>query len=294
LPDRNHADNPGMRRLSTLLALVTLAALAATSTAGSVPDDQRLRSVETWAFPLGGGALAKVLDEPGAFDLVVADGEEITAHQVRKLRRHGAIVLGYLSVGTIERYRWWYEAAAPYKLELWDDWGEWYADVSRKGFRDLIASRVAPRMLAKGLHGLFLDNTDMVETHHAESDGMKALVARLARKVHRRGKLLFSQNGDSSIGAMLRYYDGWNREDVTWTYSFDREQYVRVGSAAHDEALAAIRRISGKGLLVTTTDYVPSSSPDAVSQAVAASCAAGAIPYVSNIGLSRVPTPLTC
>ncbi len=283
-----------MRRLRIVLALISLAALAATSTASAVPDDQRLRSVESWAFPLGGGALAKVLDEPGAFDLVVVDGQEVTAHQVQKLRRHGVIVLGYLSVGTIERYRWWYQAAAPYKLELWDDWGEWYADVSSKGFRDLIASRVAPGMLAKGLQGLFLDNTDMVETHHAQRDGMKSLVARLARKVHRRGKLLFSQNGDSSIGPTLRYYDGWNREDVTWTYSFGREQYVRVGSDAHAEALAAIRRISRKGLLVTTTDYVPSGSPDAASEAVAASCAAGAIPYVSNIGLSRVPTPPRC
>ena len=90
---------------------------------------------------------------------------------MQKLRRHGAIVLGYLSVGTIESYRWWYRAASPYKLELWDDWGEWYADVSRKGFRDLIAERVAPRMLAKGLHGLFLDNTDMVETHGRSATG---------------------------------------------------------------------------------------------------------------------------
>lgn len=84
--------------------------------------------MKTWALPLGEGALANVLRRPGAFDLVVVDSEETTAAQVRRLRRHGAIVLGYLSVGTIERYRWWYGAASPYRLELWGDWGDWYAD----------------------------------------------------------------------------------------------------------------------------------------------------------------------
>jgi uncharacterized protein (TIGR01370 family) len=283
-----------MRRSSLIVTLALLATLAVTASACAATPKQRLRSAETWAFAIGTGARAKVLERPGAYDLVVVDGEEVSARQVRLLRSRGALVLGYLSVGTIERWRWWYSAASPYKLELWDDWGEWYARVSRQGFRDLIAERVAPRMLRKGLHGLFLDNTDMVETHAGQRDGMKALVARLARRVHRSDKLLFTQNGEGSVGPTLRHYDGWNREDVTWTYDFDRGQYVRVGSADHADALAAIRRIRDRGLFVTTTDYVANGSPDAVSEAVEASCDAGAIPYVSNIQLSRVPAPLSC
>ena len=48
-------------------------------------------------------------------------------------------MLAYLSVGTIERYRSWYRAARPYRLDLWGDWGEWYADTSKAGFRRLIS-----------------------------------------------------------------------------------------------------------------------------------------------------------
>ena len=283
-----------MRRLRLVIVLAAVVALSVAATACESPEDERLRTVKTWAFPLGEGALANVLRRPGAFDLVVVDGEEVTARQVRKLRRHGTIVLGYLSVGTIESYRWWYRAASPYRLELWDDWGEWYADVSRRGFRKLIAGRVAPRMLRKGLHGLFLDNTDMIESHPGRRAGMRALVARLARIVHRRGKLLFTQNGESSLGPTLRYYDGWNREDVSWTYDFEREQYVRVGAADRAAALAAVRRIAARGLVVTTTDYLPAGRPHVVSSALRASCRAGALPYVSDIELSRVPRPLRC
>ncbi len=284
----------GVRLLWLVLGLVAFLALTAGPAAQSAPRDERLRNVKTWAFPLGDGALANVLRRPGAFDLVVVDGEDVTAAQVQKLRRHGAVVIGYLSVGTIESYRWWYDAASPYKLELWGEWGEWYADVSKAGFRTLIARRVAPRMLNKGLQGLFLDNTDMIEEHSAQRAGMRSLVARLARIVHGRGKLLFTQNGEDSIGPSLRYLDGWNREDVSWTYDFDAGHYVRVGSADRASALAAVRRIRARGLLVTTTDYLPADRPDAVSAAVRASCRAGALPYVSDIELSRVPSPLRC
>ena len=181
-----------------------LAALSLAAPASPAPiEDKRLRGVHTWAMAIGTGALANVMRRPGAFDLVVVDGEEIRRAQVLKLRRHGTLVLGYLSVGTIESYRWWHSAADPYKLELWGDWGEWYADVSRLGFRDLIANRVAPGMLNKGLTGLFLDNTDMVETHAAQRPGMQRLVRRLARLVHSRNRLLFTQNGQSSLGTTL-------------------------------------------------------------------------------------------
>jgi uncharacterized protein (TIGR01370 family) len=283
-----------LRRIRLIVGLTALLALLAAPAADSATKDRRLRAVESWAFAIGDGARAKVLRRPGAFDLVVVDGEDVTRAQVRKLRRRGAIVLGYVSVGTIESYRWWYRAASPYKLELWGDWGEWYADVARTGFRKLIAGRVAPRMLRKGLHGLFLDNTDMIETHPAQRAGMRALVARLARLVHRRSKLLFAQNGESSIGPSLRHYDGWNREDVSWTYDFDRERYVRVGSADRASALASVRRIKARGLLVMTTDYLPAGRRHAVLQAVRASCGAGALPYVSDIWLSRVAGPLRC
>jgi uncharacterized protein (TIGR01370 family) len=283
-----------LRRLRLIVGLAALVALAAAPAANATPKDARLRAVETWAFAIGDGARAKVLRRPAAFDLVVVDGEDVTGAQVRKLRRRGAIVLGYVSVGTIESYRWWYRAASPYKLELWGDWGEWYADVAQAGFRNLIAGRVAPRMLRKRLDGLFLDNTDMIETHPAQRAGMRALVARLGRLVHRRSKLLFSQNGEDSIGPSLRHYAGWNREDVSWTYDFGRKRYVRVGSADRASALAAVRRIKARGLLVTTTDYLPAGRRHAALQAIRASCRAGALPYVSNIGLSRVPGPVRC
>jgi len=284
----------GVGVLLVLLTLaVTLEAGTAASSASSIDvarRDARLAHVRTWSFAVGDGALSGSLQARYApFDLVVLDGEAASAAQVASLRGRGTIVLAYLSVGTIERYRSWYVAAAPYKLDYWADWGEWYADTSRAGYRDLIAGRVAPAELAKGFDGLFLDNTDMIADHPRQRDGMIRLVHALAKLVHRRHDFLFAQNGEDTVGPLLRDLDGWNREDVTATYDFDRHAYVRVSTDDRRNAQEALRAIARAGLLVTATDYTRAGDAAAISASVRNACLAGALPYVSDINLRRVP-----
>lgn len=272
------------------LALV----LAAAAHAG--PSNPRLAAVDSFAFGIGGNGLdGNVAARYANYDLVVVDGEEATRSQIKALRDEGKIVLGYLSVGTIEKGRFWYKRAKPYRLDFWGDFGEWYADTSKAGFRRLIAHRVAHKLMNKHFDGLFLDNTDMIETHHRQRSGMRKLVRRLARFVHGRHGYLFAQNGEDSIGRLLKYYDGWNREDVTWTYNFDRHRYQRVSKGDHAAAVKALERIGARGLLVTATDYVKTHPSSAEDESVANACAAGALPFVSNIWLTRVPSmSFTC
>jgi len=221
---------------------------------------------------------------------VVVDGEEVSRAQVQRLHARGSMVVGYLSVGTIERGRNWYPLVEPYRLELWDDWGEWYADTSQEGFRRAIEQTVAPQMMRKGLDGLFLDNTDMIGDHPAQAEGMRLLVTDLGTALHANGKLLIAQNGEETIGSMVPSLDGWNREDVTCTYNFDTGRYARVPRARHAEALAALRAMRRRGLTVFATDYVARAGSTHERASVAAARSAGAFPYVSDIGLTRVPS----
>jgi len=278
-----------MGRIGVLVvALVLAAAVAAPADGSAAPRDPRLQRVGSFAFAIGDGALrGDYLRRLGPFDLVVVDGSEARARQVRVLRARRKLVLAYLSVGTVERYRSWYRSARRYRLDLWGDWGEWYADTSRAGFRRLIVRWVAPRILRKGFDGLFLDNVDMIGEHPRQRPGMHRLVAGLGRLAHRRGGLLFAQNGESVIGPSWRHLDGWNREDVSRTYSFRRKRYVAVRPSEHRAAVRALRRVASRGLLVTATDYVLPGDTRARDAAVAAACAAGALPYVSDIELRR-------
>jgi endo-alpha-1,4-polygalactosaminidase (GH114 family) len=287
-------------RLSRILLLTFCASAFAAPAAWGAPHgetasvDQRLAAVDTWAFAIGGGNLSGDLAARYAgFDLVVVDGEEVTQAQVRKFHAAGAIVLAYVSVGTIERGRAWYRRAKRYRLDYWGDWGEWYANVARRGFRDLIARRVAPGMLRKGVDGLFLDNVDMIEQHRSQRRGMRALVTRLSRAVHTRGGYLFAQNGASVLSPMLGRLDGWNREDVGFTYDFDHRRYLRSSAAELRTAQSELRLVRARGLLTLSTSYTHGSSADR-DASVAFACAAGALPFVSNISLTRVGAPTAC
>lgn len=60
-------------------------------------------------------------------------------------------------------------------------------------------------------------------------------------------------------------------------------------------AQAALRRIATRGLLVTASDYTAAGDEPVAQEAVANACAAGALPFVGDIGLTRLPAaPLTC
>lgn len=281
-------------RLPVAATAVTLAlAIAPAAAATTPPVAKPLRGAHSFAFAIGSGDLdGDAVTRLAPYDLVVVDGEDARRSQVRALRRRGKVVLAYLSVGTIEPGRSWYERARPYRLrDRFEEFDEYYAATSRRGYRRLIARRVAPRMLRKGFDGLFLDNTDMIETHRRQRHGMRLVVKALARLVHRRGhrrRLLFSQNGDRVIGPSLRYYDGWNREDVTSTYDFGHRRYARLPAADTTAAQRTLRRFRARGLLVTTSDYTHRGDAASEAAAVRSSCAAGALPFVTNIGLTRI------
>ncbi len=282
------------RPLAAGLALVAAIA-AGVAPASATPVHPKLRGVDTFALAIGDGVLdgppPRLAGRLAGYDLVVLDGQEATAADVRALRRRGARVLAYLSVGTIERPRPWFPAARRYRLELWQQWGEWYADTSAPGFRRLIARRVAPAMLRKGFHGLFLDNADMVEAHPRQARGMRALVAQLGRLVQRRRAVLAAQNGDRSVGRIARHLHAWNREDASFTFDGSNEAYRAATPAERREATTALRRMARRGILTTTTDYTVAGDGGAAAAASRRACAAGAVPYVSDVDLRRIPQP---
>ncbi len=284
--------------MATLLC--TFGAVATTASA-SDPHD-----ATSFAFAIGNGNLSggpeDVAARLGAYDLVVVDGELATPEEVAALRAQGTTVLGYLSVGTIEKWRGWYPRMKAYRLGAWADWkDEWFADVSEPGLRQILVGEIAPQLLSKGFDGLFLDNVDMIETrnHAPQRDGMRELVLALSELSHSQGRYLFAQNGLWGLRklGLLDAIDGWNREDVTWTYDFENRRYVRNRPAERRTALRELAQMAARGLVTTTADYVREGDANALREAVRNSCAVGALPYVGDIGLSarRLPVPaLTC
>jgi len=175
--------------------------------------------------------------------------------------------------------------------------------VSKKGLRDALADGIAPDILAKGFDGLYLDNVDMIEPqrHKKQREGMRDLIARLGELAHSDDRLLFAQNGYwgfRKFGILEDgHLDGWNREDVTWTYDFDRRKYVRNSDRGRDEALDDLAAMRDRGLFTTATNYTKNSTGGAVEESIADACSVGALPFIGDIGLTakRLPaSPYVC
>jgi uncharacterized protein (TIGR01370 family) len=288
------------RRAAIALSVLAASAgvLALIRPAPSAGGEQPL----SWAFAIGNGNLKgspdAVADRLGDFDLVVVDGQEAKPAQLDELRSRGVTVLGYLSVGTIEKWRPWFRKLKRFRLNAWQDWrDEWFADVSKGGLRRFWTRHIAPKTLKKGFNGIFLDNVDMVDTrnHRHQRKGMRRLVRKLSALSREQGTLLFAQNGHGIIErlGLVSLLDGWNREDATWTFDFDHRRYVRQREREIATAQNELRDFADRGLIVTATDYTKASDEDAAAEAIANACEAGALPYVSNIGLTakRVPDP---
>jgi uncharacterized protein (TIGR01370 family) len=296
-----------MRRGAPIAVVAALATLAALTLSSSAPADraaQRGIDPESFAFAIGNGTLdgdaEAVGDRYAPFDLVVVDGEEAKAADVAAIQAQGGDVLAYLSVGTVEKWRGWYKRLKPYRLSAWQDWkDEWFADTSKAGYRDALVEIADDELLVKGFDGLFLDNTDMIEnrSHRKQRKGMGQLIARLDTLTDDASLLLFAQNGGpgmlhgygSQVDPLIDHFDGWNREDVSWTYDFDRRRYVPNRNSDREDALDELAEIGDAGLVTTATDYVDltDSDNDPECESVANATGVGALPYVADIGLTK-------
>jgi uncharacterized protein (TIGR01370 family) len=245
----------------------------------------RLREVCDWA-PIFGDA-----DPAGAgtFDVVVVDavaqpnGYSATSPAtLRALQGEGALVLAYLSVGTVEEWRHYAQRVpGTWTLGPVDGWaGERYVDARNQGWRALMA-REARTLAAAGFDGLYLDNLDVAELHPRTADGVVTLVEGLAEAAP--DLLLVAQNGLAVADRLP--IDGLAHEDVFWRWDGG---YRRSTEAERAEVLPRLRALHERGLPIFTLDYARPGSEGA-REALTASLAEGFRPAVSVLDLDRLP-----
>jgi uncharacterized protein (TIGR01370 family) len=244
-----------------------------------------LRRVERWA-PLIGAYDVPALD---GFELVVvdglrdADGDTAARARLAAARATGALVLAYLSVGTVEDWR-------PYAREVPLEWtfgpmpgwpGERLVDARAEGWRRIMA-REAAGLEELGFDGLFLDNLDVAEDRPETQDAIVALVEEVRAAAG--ASLLIAQNGLATIDRLP--VDGVSREDTWSRWEDGRYRASAPGETA--AIVAALRRQRARGLVVLTLDYTEPGDPEA-GAIVRRSRAAGFVPAVSVLALDRAP-----
>lgn len=95
--------------------------------------------------------------------MIVIEPDDYSAKEIKDIKNKGYKVLGYISIGTLEKERPWFNKYKKYRLKQLEDWkNEWYMDMTRTNWRQFLISR-AKTLKAKGFDGYWCDNLDVYE-----------------------------------------------------------------------------------------------------------------------------------
>ncbi len=280
-----------------LLALgLALGLGGASAPASGVASPVRpLAGVRTWVVYYG--AAPEAARDLARFDVVVLDPH---GHPPLALvKRHGSLVLTYVSLGEVNTHHPEFAAIAgePWVLAPNPSWPDARGlDVGAPAYERWLLDRVVPAALAGPVNGLFLDTADAALERERLDPRRYAGAARALERVltelkRRNPRMLLLLNGGLPLAERLPgVLDGVALESVWTDYDFKARAY-RVRPAEEAEARAALLgRVAALGLPVFTLEYAPGGGGSGPADLIRRARARGFVPYVSTIGLDQVST----
>ena len=270
-----------------------------------------------WVSFYGAAQGVDLVKTASAFRVINVDADPDTGNftdgDIATLRAQGKnVVLSYMNVGACESFRS-YWSAKPQGFESCQSSGalttayggypdEKWANLSNAAYRSLIVDYVAPRLFARGVDGVFMDNLEVVEHGAGASEGPcdaacaqggLDLVWALRQKFP--GKLIVMQN---ATGAVTRagvthgvpypsLLDGVSHEEV----------YSNGGDAQSRAEMLAWKALGltpgGRPFWLAVEEYVGACAPanKSAAQALEAKARAdGLEPYVTDAsGMQTAP-----
>ena len=107
------------------------------------------------------GATDEDTDKIMKYDIVCIDMDEFSESNIQKLKKNHTQIYAYLSIGSLENYRSYYEEFKDITFMDYENWSdERWVDVSNTLWQSHISSE-ADRLKSLGADGLFMDNFDV-------------------------------------------------------------------------------------------------------------------------------------
>lgn len=207
-----------------------------------------------------GAEEADVLPVSEGYETIVVEGLSFAPETIQSLKARGQFVYSYLSVGSLETYRDYYEtfkdlAIAPY--ENWPD--EFWIDAASQEWGDFIVGTLARDLVAKGVDGFFLDNFDVYGLYPSDAayDGL----IRILQGLREFGLMILINGGDEFVTRLIdekrhALIDGVNQESV-YTRVLDYDRDLFSAQTPDDEAYFRdyLAQVKSVGLDVYLLEY---------------------------------------
>jgi len=219
--------------------------------------------------------------------------------QIKGLIGEQKTVLGYLSIGEIEKYRWYFSKFKDSGLLLNQDenWqGSYAVDIRNKKWVEFLIYKEIPKIIRSGFNGVFLDTIDtsisLEENNPKKYKGMTEAAVNIIKAIHHnfpslkimmnRGyKILPSVAGDINMEL---------GEGVYSDYNFKTKKYEVVSKDDYSEQVSILKNAKklNPKLEIFTLDYWEPSDKEMINKIYKIERANGFIPYVSTINLDNL------
>ena len=171
--------------------------------------------------------------------ILVVEPDDYSNDEIRAIKAKGYKLLAYLSVGTLEKERYWFDDFRKYRLQRLEDWpNEWYVDVSASPWQKFLVSR--GKMLKKrGFDGFWCDNIDVYEYNKTKKifDGCREILKKLKAIGYvmvNGGSEFFDTCMDKKL-KLANMVDGITQEEV-FTLITDYSGKGKFGSQKSDQS----------------------------------------------------------
>lgn len=229
------------------------------------------------------------LEQLAEYDLVIVQAELYTAADLLALQQRGALPFGYLSLSEVADI----ETTAPWALREAKTgavvrnsrWQTVLVDCRSAAWQRLVIEEQIPRLIQRGIYGLFLDTVD-VDARFAETWPGVAQLLRRIRWEHSELPLL-ANRGFTVLDAVVEAADGVVFESFS-TYYDDAGYAAWTGADLQWTEQAAVRLQDVLGTRpILTIDYA---APDDLAMRLYAERRAQSYGFTPFVGVGHLDT----
>lgn len=230
------------------------------------------------------------------YDLLVFDGGHHPSLQA--LSESGKTLLGYISLGEVEKTSPYYEVLRRdgALLKQNENWKGYGVDLRKPIWQKAVIESIIPGLLRDGFNGIFIDTLDTpldlerrdpkkyAGTTQAAVNLIKAI------RMHFPNIKIMVNRGYEALPKIAPYIDMELGESVRNTYNFNKKTYGSVSESDYALQIKWLREAQAinKNLKIYTLDYADKTDSKRITEIYKIQRENGFIPYVTTIALNEV------
>jgi len=220
---------------------------------GCVPTDDLPRRIVIEPFAINYAKVGPSDIEP--YKLVIIEPDSYTKREIDSLKESGTKVIGYLSLGEVGPYRWYYPLLEERGfLGKNENWGSFYINLADPISTKILLQKVLPEIMIKGFDGIFLDTVDSVAPY-TDRKRMAPDMLNIIRKIDEiyPGAFVIQNAGLFMLDKTAPYIDAVLVEDVATLYDFKDDSYNLRSDKSYRRQVKRIRKHaeqSGKPFMI--------------------------------------------